>query len=107
MSRRPRGCGYGVQFAGSWNPLDDCAALPQVQPVESEREERFVLDDGTSHRCSELVALKRWNRAGAIEEVFRVQIGIAQIFVEHAMELIGAGFGSDVNLRAAAAASGG
>ena len=42
-------------------------------------------------------------RAGPVEEILRVQIVVAQIFVEHAVDLVGAGLGGEVDLRAGAA----
>src|SRR5205085_12111364 len=62
-----------------------------------DKEKCFVLDDGSSHGCSELILAERWGNTGWSKKILRVKDIIAQKFVNAAMEIIASRFRDDVD----------
>ena len=65
-------------------------------------EERLVFDDGTGKRAAEHVPTE--GGAGCGEEVARVELFVAKVFVGAAVEIVGAGAGGHGNSAAAGVA---
>jgi hypothetical protein len=74
----------------SGNAADVAHALPHSLALVIDKEKRAVVHDGSAQEASVLVALKRGARR--VEEVPRIEIGIAQEFVNAPVKLIGTGF---------------
>src|SRR5262245_24955181 len=84
----------GRQVAGGSQGFSLAESLPRKQP------EQTVLDDRTVCRDAVLVALERWNRlVAAVEEVLRIESGVAQELEGRAMDRVRPALGRDVDLR--------
>ncbi len=77
-------------------------ALPELRALPGEKEKCPVLDDGPAERDSVLVALQ--TVVGGGKKVPRVDLVVANVFVERAVESVGAGPGHHVDDPAAAPA---
>ena len=68
------------------------------QTLKVGEEERLVFLNGRAHRASELIACKARNR-GAVKEIPRIQIVVANELIQRSMQLVTSALGDDGNLR--------
>src|SRR5262249_31444622 len=73
----------------------DRQTLPLAQPFVAAEEERPVFENGATQRAAELISLER--RFGAVEEVARVELLVAQELKRLAVKFVRAGARGDID----------
>ncbi len=75
-------------------------SLSHARVFEITEVKRLILLDRAADRRTVLIFACSRNGPRTVEEILRIQIVVADVLIEHAVNLIGACFGRDVNLGA-------